>query len=249
MRIRIVGVLGFIAALFLSHSCIEDTLKLPARVSFGFNIQNDTALHFIRFTGVELRVKEFEFEGYRQAGEDYFFDHYFTTPLEVRYNTPVFPDELTFDLPQGVYTRMKVKIKVDDLEDGTNDREPGLGREDSIDYVMPETPSFVLRGFYRYMHGQEIPFLMVIDNEQFVGDVISNGSNSDIVISRDRQYQGTLTFRAGYAFKALSRHSLENADIALASNMETMVISKDHNEDIYEILLYRLQESFTVILE
>lgn len=249
MGVRKLWIVGLVAGGLLLHACVEDTLKLPAKVSFGLNILSDSSLHFIRFSSAEIRIREFEFEGYRQAGEDYFFVHNFSTPFEVQYNVPVYPDELTFDIPQGVYTKMKVKVKMDELKDGTGSPGSEKEREDSVDVEIPEQSSFVLRGFYSTMYGREIPFLLLIDNENFEGDIISNTSGNGIVISRDKDYTGTMTIHAGYAFKALSRHSLEDAELMFANHGETMVISKDHNDDIFEILLYRLQQSFSVILE
>jgi hypothetical protein len=108
----------------------------------------------------------------------------------------------------------------------------------------------VISGNYKSSDGSVIPFIFAIDEpEQF--SVISSDpdGNSRIVLSVKKEYEATVYFAPERAFSAISRESFEEAEISGYGEHPNIIISSSSNQDMYEILLYRIFLSASVIVK
>ncbi|NOY36028.1 MAG: hypothetical protein GXO83_00455 [Chlorobi bacterium] len=234
------------------QSCIKEEFTLPTRVQFLFELTPDPAIDFLEFNGGDILIRNIEFEGYRQTGDDYFFTHRFTPPLSVKISEFT-GDSLTFDIPQGIYQKIKVRVKMKGEQENTSESgsETHGGknhREESRDYPddnpEPKDMAVMLSGSYHTLRGEKVPLVLVIDNESFEGDAVNSSGTGEIVLTRDKDYEGIFTFDPGYAFQVISRKTLEDAERYSWKGVPTILISEETNDEIYELVLYRLQKSF-----
>ena len=229
-------------------SCTEkDELTLPVNVDFMISISdNSSGDEYLSFTGGVIGVQKIGFEGKRDAGEDIFFE---TDPKmnlpQLTFGTYAQPASISdFDIPQGIFNYMKwdinlKKIVIDELNDDDDD-----GDDDSL-YT-----GLAILGTYSYQSGVSIPIILAIDNaEQFSVRSFDPEGNSTIVLSVEKDYDAVLLLDPGYSFHSISRESIEEAETSDDSGTEVILISSEENEDLYEVLLYRIAQSAKVIVK
>ncbi len=235
--------------LFLNGCTEKDDLTFPVKVDFKIGISNNPSKdEYLTFTGGEIGVRRIQFDGKREAGGDVFFE---TDPKinfsQLTFNASSQPVTISdFDIPQGIFNYMKwdislKKIFIDELNDDNGD-------DDDED----DTPNIglAISGTYSYLNGISIPFILAIDiAEQFSVKSFDPDGNSTIVLSVDKDYDAVLSLDPEYAFHSISRESLEEADTSDDSGTEVIVISSEENEDLYEVLLYRIAQSAKVIVK
>lgn len=234
--------------ILLFPSCTEkDELTLPVNVDFMISISDNSSNdEYLSFTGGVIGVQKIGFEGNRDAGEDVFFE---TDPKmnlpQLAFGTSAQPASISdFDIPQGIFNYMKWDINlkeifIDELnedDDGDDDDSPNIG--------------LAISGTYSYQSGVSIPVIIAIDiAEHFSVRSFDPDGNSTIVLSVDKDYDAVLLLDPGYAFHSISRESLEEADTSDDSGTEVIVISGEENEDLYEVLLYRIAQSAKVVVK
>jgi hypothetical protein len=226
--------------LFIAGCSEKDDLTLPVKVYFKIGISpeeySDTYLGF--FEG-HIGVQKIQFEGKREAGGDIFFETDPKMNLQTLFFrkliNPVISD---FDIPQGIYNYMKWDIN--------------LKRIVIDNYTDSLSIGLVISGHYRYLDETAIPvFIYIDDTEQFSVRSDDSGGNSQIVLSVNKDYyEAILELAPGYAFSSISRESLEEAaDISRDRGHSAIMISSSENEDLYEKLLYRIEQSAKIIFK
>ncbi len=242
-------ILGMLTMILCFSGCTEkDDLTLPVNVDFRIGITENTFKNdYLTFTGGETGIHRISFDGKREAGEDVYFE----TDPRVNFPTATFSSPLEtaslsdFDIPQGIYNYMKWEIdlkaiSVDVLIDDD---------DDDFDSDYPDT-GLTLTGFYTSLSGVSIPFIIAIDvAEQLNVRSYDADGNSTIVLSVDKDYEAVMSLDPAYAFGSISRESLEEADISDDSGTDIMIISSEENEDLYEVLSYRIAQSVKVIVK
>jgi len=243
-KIRLAGI---ILILFFPSCTEKDELTLPVNVDFMISISdNSSGDEYLSFTGGVIGVQKIGFEGKRDAGEDIFFE---TDPKmnlpQLTFGTYAQPASISdFDIPQGIFNYMKwdinlKKIVIDELNDDDDD-----GDDDSL-YT-----GLAILGTYSYQSGVSIPIILAIDNaEQFSVRSFDPEGNSTIVLSVEKDYDAVLLLDPGYSFHSISRESIEEAETSDDSGTEVILISSEENEDLYEVLLYRIAQSAKVIVK
>ena len=132
------------------------------------------------------------------------------------------------------------EIVIDELNDDDDDED-----EDDSPYT-----GLAISGTYSYQSGVSIPIIIAIDiAEHFSVRSFDPDGNSTIVLSVDKDYDAVLLLDPGYAFHSISRESLEEADTSDDSGTEVILISSEENEDLYEVLLYRIAQSAKVVVK
>ena len=248
-KIRLTGI---ILILFFPSCTEKDELTLPVNVDFMISISDNSSNdEYLTFTGGVIGIQKIGFEGKREAGEDVFFE---TDPKmdlpRLTFGTSAQPASVSdFDIPQGIFNYMKwdinlKKIVVDELNDDDDDDDNDDDDDDSL-YT-----GLAISGTYFYQNGVSIPIIIAIDIvEQFSVRSFDPDGNSTIVLSVDKDYDAVLLLDPGYAFHSISRESLEEADTSDDSGTEVILISSEENEDLYEVLLYRITQSAKVVVK
>ena len=244
-KIRLAGI---ILILFFPSCTEKDELTLPVNVDFMISISdNSSGDEYLSFTGGLIGVQKIVFEGKRDAGGDIFFE---TDPKmnlsQLAFGTSVQPASISdFDIPQGIFNYMKWDINLKEIfMDELNDDDEDEDEDDS-----PKT-GLAISGTYSYQSGASIPIIIAIDvAEHFSVRSFDPDGNSTIVLSVDKDYDAILLLDPWYAFHSISRESIEEADTSDDSGTEIILISSEENEDLYEVLLYRIAQSAKVIVK
>jgi hypothetical protein len=221
----------------------KDDFTLPVKVYFKIGISPVKPLdsEYLSFTECQIGIQRILFEGKREAGTDIFFE----TDPKMNLQTLSFTQEpmtiSVFDIPQGVYNYMRWDISMKCIEtEGLID-----DRDESYPCI-----GIIISGNYKALDGSLIPFIFAIDEpEQFSVMSSDPDGNSSIVLSVSKEYEATVFFAPGRAFSAISRESFEEAEISGDSEHPKIIISSSKNKYLYEILLYRIFLSASVIVK
>jgi hypothetical protein len=199
----------------------------------------------LTFKSGEIVINEVQFEGKRETGEDYSFNTESGKkfgPQDFYPNSLINQEGLAyFDLPQGIYTLMRWKFE---LSDGLEKLET-----DDDDETDNETPGLILYGNYINHKQETINVRIEIDPfETFECQSVTETGDKYISILSGKIYNAVLYFDPYFAFRAISNVSLEDADYSDDEISPVLLISSDSNEDLYEIILFRLQQSTKIVV-
>jgi hypothetical protein len=232
-----------ILILLIAGCSDKDELTLPVRVYFKIGISTDESLkaEYFDFTECLIGIQKIRFDGKREVGKDFFFE----TDPKINLQTISFTQEPTticaFDIPQGVYNYMKWDLSMKCIE------AEGLIDENTEDHPCK---GIIFTGNYKSLDGSVIPFIFAVDEpEEFYVLSGDPDGNSNIVLSVDKEYEATVFFDPERAFSAISRQSFENAEISGDALHPKIIISSSKNKYLYEILIYRIFVSASVLVK
>jgi hypothetical protein len=231
----------------------KDELTLPVRTHLKiYFIQPQEEYGYITFTEGQIGIQRIQFEGQREAGGDIFFETDPQTNLPaLLFSSPPPVIVSDFDIPQGIYNSMKWNIELKRI---VTDE---LTVNDDTDSL---NTGFAIKGWYTYWIWSSdpeefpidvnIPFIVAIDDtEQFGFRSYDPDHNSRIVLSENKDYEAILSLNLPYAFAPISQESFEKADISGDSLHPRIIISRNENEELYNIILDRLAESSFVLIK
>jgi hypothetical protein len=262
LKMKLVSI---ILILFISGCTEKDELTLPVRIHFRIGIDEDSFYDFdlpygdhFSFTEGQSGIEMVQFEGRREAGGDIFFE----TDPKVSIPTVEFGEQpgtiSVFDIPQGIYNYMRwdislKKIMTDELIDDNDLDSLNTGLVIKGNYVQEwykEYEDIYYGGFYWALDSvSERPFIFAInDTEQFSVMAFPTNPNRSIVLSENTDYIATLLLDLSYAFDSISRESFDKAEISGDNEHPVVIISRNKNKYLYEIILHRLELSSSVYI-
>jgi hypothetical protein len=228
-------------SILIMHSCIKDEFTRPVRVAFSVRIDeqyksDDT----LSFESGEIILKNIRFDGKREAGGDYSF----STESGKKFGPQVFyiesgsPQTIAdFDMPQGIYTSMRWRFELSN----------GLERLEYDD--DNDTPGLILKGSYINPEGETVSIRIEIDPYELFECISLTGTGkTSIDIISGKEYNAKLCFDPYFAFRAISAKTLEDADYSDDESPPLLLISSDSNEELYEMILFRLQQSVKIVV-
>lgn len=201
--------------------------KEPTDVDFFVDIEKSAALGGqLTFTGGKINIESFDFDGDREKGDDVLFTKDFNNGLLIPFNESQSVAELEFMIPQGEYKRIDIGFRTFD---------------DNGDVCI------LVEGTYTYSGGGSIPFRFEFtDSEQFkIRAENKNGGN--ILLDKDISSSAKIVLDPNYWFQPVPTSYFENADVSNISGTNTILINKDNNDLIYDIVLNRLEESALIV--
>lgn len=232
--------LAFIIMILALAGCRKekDELTLPVRIHLQISTIYTAYDNWIDWSRGKIGIQSVRFEGRRETGEDVFFE----SDPEMNLEILSFPASIAeFDLPQGIYNYMRwditlKRIMSDELikVDDTDSLSIGLVFPGSYYYLDEETWEDI-----------ELPIIFAIDDTELFSFM---PSSNDIALYANKDFVITLCFNLNYASHSTSGESLDKADRSNVDGKQTIVISSNKNEDLYENLLYRLAQSTRVII-
>jgi hypothetical protein len=256
MILRMIKLASIVLLLFITGCTEKDELTLPVTLKFKIDpgkmepkYAGFPYVDYFSFTEGQMGIKSIQFEGKREYGDDIFFetDPRISYSLELRGKPVTISD---FNVPQGIYNYMKWNIFLKKIV-----------TDELIEYNDTDSsnPGLVLKGYFNQIWYNEeideidsvskIPFLLAIDEEeQFSFRTISGNENTSIVLSDKSEYSATLALNLLHVFDAISRESVENAETSGDSLNQKIIISRNKNKYLYEIILYRLATSTRVYI-
>ncbi|MCF6366214.1 MAG: hypothetical protein L3J35_08435 [Bacteroidales bacterium] len=235
----------FSAGLFLLlfFSCDRNNiLKVPVDLNFQFVLNDSKNINnSLLIKRGELIIDNFTFDGEREEGSDVFFSKTFPEGLKMISNSSSNIPELSFQIPQGIYSKISVSfetlkiINADDMKN-TKDSYPA--------------PCILIEGEYTNA-GNEV-FLLRFEfllKEYF--NIIATGQNenSSIVFNSEFPANAKIIINPDYWFQTITDTMLEEADVSgYKGPMPTILISYDNNEDIYSIVVNRIKDSVKIVI-
>lgn len=246
-RNRIYQILWVLGLLLTGLSCSKDELTKPAPVNLqmamgnneaSLRVQNKT---LIRIEKTRYRFSSVEFEGNRQSGPDYFFTKEFTEGHEVMTAENEPGHVLNFDMPQGIYERVKISLKVKK----SSDRESSDGNKKK-DSAIPwnKDAAVIMEGFYTNTHQKQIPLIFVYDfDETFEYNASPKAGKEGIAVEKSQNNFATIEFNTAYWMQLINGRMLQSAKLTSVEGVETIIISEFHNDHIFNLLTSRIKDA------
>jgi len=219
-------------ALLFSSSCKkkEDKWKLPTDVSFRMDINRSTGSGGnLAFTGGTIIIGSFTFDGKRSQADDVYFSNTYSG-LNIAFdpNSPV--AALDFDIPQGTYTKITVGFQT---------------------YGDVGDDHIVVTGTYKNsVNDTTYPIRFEFEAEEFYTVISKDASgNSEIILDESVASAATITLDPVYWFQTISTNSLDNATLVNVSGVPTILITDDYNEDIFDLVVDRVDDATDVVFD
>lgn len=213
-----------LAALSTVVTGCDDTSfqKVPTEVNVVFGVSaNGTANP--SFDGGYIYLSSFEFEGRRTAGDDVNFELEFEPQLKVMFDSSISLPELQFEIPQGEYYRIDVRFETDDLE---------------------WEPNVLALGTYTSATEGSIAVRFELESSEHF-DIKASGGDP-ITLTKDVAKDALIQFDPNTWFEIVPYSMFDNADKTYVDGKLTIVVSEENNEDIFELVVNRMEESCIV---
>lgn len=252
-------------------SC-EKKWKKTAIVDVKFNFLRENTYKNILFNSGFMTIHEVKFSGDRKQGDNVDFTDNISNGSKIDFATGIASSSITYDIPQGTYTSISLEIKINEeniaspcivftgtyLKDNTDSdsTETDSTETDSTETDNNETDSTETddnefdNNETLYSNTDTIP----IRFEFYSGEIFSvqakaaDGSN-EIVLIEDQPATATITFNSDYWFALITPNLLNKASLSKVNNVPTIVISKDQNQNIYDLVVSRINQATKVIFK
>lgn len=240
MYIKITRLVIVLSLVLITITCDKEDFTKPSKVSFSFHIMEDEIPdNFLSFTGGEIYLNEFDFEGYRESAQDYFFEKEFDPSFLFSLNPGFNNQPLNFDIPQGIYNRINILL---DMEQETEGDSKSALKDDELE------TAFQISSIYTKNDGGQTHVLFNTEDIEFEITAEDQEGGSVIVLQAEKSGEAKVYFDPAYAFQTLPRDFFESAETEIINNEPTILFSDDSYESLYEMILYRLQISAKVII-
>lgn len=239
-------------------SCSKDDYTKPVGINLQMEIENHEVginerleVNSIHIEEGRYLISEVEFKGYRESGEDYFFEKEFEEGLEAPMAAGMPATAFYFDMPQGLYERISISLKVeksagvkDDEDDDDDDNE----EEDSRPF--DENASLILYGTYTNAREQQIPLIFVYNYDDTF-DFTAKAANAEevIMVGKGQQVSASLRFNPSYWLQLINSRMLESADLSSLNGVETIILSEEQNSQIFDLLASRIKSASALSFE
>lgn len=235
----------YLLVLLPLFSCKKDDLTRPVLATLQVEItgmENGRSVEPLLVQGGLLRIGALYFEGYRESGEDYFFTREYADTLAVSFSKTEAGQILSFEMPQGIYERIRISLDVPAIADRQNSNT-------SPDRAQLQG-GVEIWGKYIDVHGEEIPFVFLytaVDSYEF--NATATSGSQEIVISNESKRLGRLRFNPLPWMQLINPRMLQSAKLSDVDGVPTIVISESSNDHIYNLLANRIQSSTSLLFE
>ncbi len=225
----IISIISSIGLLNTACKKEQDKWKQPSDVRFKVDIKkNESASDKLQFIGGTINISEFSIDGTRVQGEDPYFETSFDDGLLIEFDSVNSVGGLSFDIPQGTYTRLNVKFKAESYGENT----------------------MVILGTYKNDDDELIPLRFESASSQIYNVTAkTSAGNPEIILSEENGSIGTILLDPVYWFGNVSEYSLENADLFEVEGEMTILINEDTNKTIQNKIKNRIDKSTEIIFD
>lgn len=237
--------LGFVA--ILCWGCAKDELTMPVSVKLQMEIESGEVAVNSRMVPNTIHIErgryllsEVAFKGYRESGADYFFEREYEPGLEVAMETGRMATAISFDMPQGLYERIAISLKVEKSEG--NEKEGGK--------PYNEQASLILYGSYTNVLKQQVPLIFVYNyDDTFEFNARSDKGQHVIAVGGGNYPKARIRFKPSYWLQQLNSRMLQGAKLTLVNGVPTIVLSEQQNEQIFNVLTSRIKKASDLSFE
>lgn len=216
-------------------SCEKDESTRPVKVDFDFAMEpcyivdtitkGDGALTIDQGT---IFVNAIEFDGRREEGEDYYFTSHFDPPMQVEMHTGYASQQVSFDVPQGIYDKIELVFS--------------LGNEENL--------AILVKGIFQQSIEEGVPVLFEYNfQDQIRVKAKSENDEDQIVLKASDPATATMTLDASFLFRLVNLGRIMKAERVQIEGEEVILINNEVNTDLFSLLVARLDISFRVTFE
>ena len=200
--------------------------KEPTDVDFYVDINTELSVNNqLSFTNGQIILEYFDFDADRDKGDDVIFAQDYPNGLIIPFDPNLAVSELEFMIPQGQYKRVDIGFRTFD-DNGDN--------------------CILVEGVYSYTGGGTIPMRFEFTDSEEFKIRAETESGGDIILDKDVLSPARIELDPAHWFQPVSVSLFESADIVDISGTNTILINKNTNDDIYDIVLDRLDESVLI---
>lgn len=234
MRIHLPLLLLIPGMLFLS--CTKEEWTRPVKVAFSFSMDEMESTSgkksqtYLEFHEGKMNISQISFEGYRETGPNVFFDSDFESPVLADLATVSSEPPVVFDIPQGIYDHINITLELD------SEKQPF---------------SLELRGVYHSPnpHKGDIPVIFTLDlPEKIEVNPRPSAETGEIAFVKDRHNEIRICLHTDILVQLIYSAMLESADFSGTEENPCIVISGVENENIYLLIMSRLEKATEGIL-
>jgi len=182
----------------------------------------------LQFDQGDLFFNFIEFEGDREAGNDILFTSRYENGVEADLDARFTSERISFDIPQGVYERIRISIGND---------------------IETVEPSIILEGAYNSAKDGDIALRIEFDMDSPIELNGIPGNGSEIVLNRDIPNLVEILFDPPELFPLSTSRQLESATIEVVDGESIIIISKTTNTVIFNTITNRLERSISAIFK
>lgn len=174
------------------------------------------------FSGGIVHLSSFSFSGERQQGDPSSFGNVFSGGLAISFHPSNPVAQLDYDIPQGTYTSIEIEFGI----------------------IKVGQSSITVDGVYTNTGGTDVPLRFEFASaETFEIFAEANDGSGTIVLDADVASSAVIRLDPVYWFDIISDNMLDNASLTNMSGTMTLLITEDINENIYDLLADRVDES------
>lgn len=257
--------LSFIFFLAVLSSCDEENLSLPTPVNLTFIVEPLQTLNDnIIVERVEINISKLEIEGSRDAGGNVFLDRNFNLEEGNINLRSQINNELSLDIPQGVYNNLKFRLNFqrdeEEREEITDELTEWLaGDEDKTAEEMAEDLGDIIEEYLEDVNpallftasanrnGTTFKIIMPL-NDPVIFDIpfVNNDGSRSISLKRNERQEFDMIFNPDYWFSITSFEALNNAVKGTIEGEEYVFLHKQVNSSLYNLIIGRIEESTVV---
>lgn len=213
----------FIGLILFAFSCKKNMLKKPTDVSVKMDINRSTSSNGrYSFSSGTINLASFSVDGERVEGDNIYFENEFPNGLLINFSSNKIA-ELNYDIPQGSYERLEIAFETfDDISDIT----------------------IVINGIYKNNSNVSIPIKFEFMSSEYFSIVSEDYSGStNIILDKDTPANALIQFNPLYWFDIVPLNLMENADLVNVSGTQTILINDSENDNIYSLIVNRIEQS------
>ncbi len=214
-------------ALFSIFSCGKKWKK-PTETSFKFQLNSNSNSGLVKFTSGFLTLNKISFSGDRKQGQNQIdLDQTFSNNLQVNLAQSAINSGIRFDIPQGTYNKMEIKMETDGDQTGA---------------------SLLILGYYINTINDTIALQFEFPADDAIQIQAKNSSGGDqIVLVENRPVYPTVILNPNYWFATVPQSILESASQTLVNSVPTILINDNDNSDIYNLIVNRLESGNEIV--
>jgi len=214
----------------------KETTKVG--VSFVMT-QNSTGM--LTLTSGTMNIGEIDFSGNRKKGGDVSFLDVEPAPLLLNLRNGVAQSIDHYDIPQGEYTSINIVVK-----------------------TVPQntSPAISLSGIFTYtltvadddsdsvVESKNIPVLFELNaGQSFSMNATATNGGSEIVLISGTPATCEITLNPYYWLATITEKQFKNTDKYEVNGTETIVINETENEDLYALIVARINQNATAVFK
>lgn len=222
----------FIFIMFAGISCgkkWKETTKVECRFAMTKDPIYLTKDDTLTFLSGNMIINEIDFSGDRKQGGNVSFSDIMKSATVLNLGNGTSLPSIHYDIPQGIYESINLTVTAVD--------------ENSV-------PGISFNASFNEEQQQPIPVLFTFESDQIFNIKATDKSgSSEIVLIKGTPATCEITFNVNYWFGNLTDEDFEDATKDTLNGVPTIVVNKTKNQNIYNLVGGRINQSTTAIFK